>query len=194
MRDHPTQPTQQIVDAIRQGDRREWDRLLARVGGHVYVYVANRMGPLRQIMQPEDVLQEVFAKAFEAFDDFVGGESGSLACWMATIAKHQLQRLRRHHLDVEKRDPRREVPRDETARLDPPDSTPSPSSLVARDERVRAVADAVATLEPDLRELVLKHYYEGQPLEGIANDTGIPRTTLSSRYQRARTLLRAKLS
>src|SRR5262245_46572765 len=44
----------------------------------------------------------------------------------------------------------------------------------ARAETLRLVADAVASLEPPLREVVLRRHYDGQPPREIAVTLGIP--------------------
>jgi len=184
--------TEQIIDAIRGGDLCAFDDLFARVGGKVYVYIANRMGErLRRVLEPEDVLQEVYAKAFEAFGTFADQGRSSFGRWLVTIARNQIQRLYNHHFAYEKRDRDREVPFEPRASRAGSFSCPypaqesTPSRIISRDEDVRRMADAVGSLEPDSREVVLSHVYEGMTLEEISRQCGVPRTTINYRYARA---------
>jgi RNA polymerase sigma-70 factor (ECF subfamily) len=195
-----THLTREIIDAIRGGDRGAFDTLFTRVGGKAYVYIFNRMGNrLRRIMEPEDVLQEVYRQAYEAFSSFVDAGSGSMDRWLVTIARNQIRRIHKHHFGVQKRDPEREVPLEAPrgsagSAFDPSSPEQSPSRIVAGDEEVQRVARAVQSLEPDARELVLQHVYEGRPIEHIATDLGIPRTTLNHRLALALEQLRVALS
>jgi len=191
--------TREIVDAIRGGDRQAFDALFTRVGGKVYVYIHNRMGDrLRRVMEPEDVLQEVYTLAYEAFSEFADQGSGSMERWLVVMARNQIRRLYQHHFGVEKRDPGREVPLEpkpdrSDAGLDPSSPGPTPSRAVAGEEEVQRVARAVESLEPDTRELVLQHVYEGRSLERIAAELGTPRTTLNYRLKQALKQLKAML-
>lgn len=191
--------TREIVDAIRGGDRQAFDALFTRVGGKVYVYIHNRMGDrLRRVMEPEDVLQEVYTLAYEAFSEFADQGSGSMERWLVVMARNQIRRLYQHHFGVEKRDPGREVPLElkpdrSDAGIDPSSPGPTPSRAVAGDEQVQPVARAVESLEPDTRELVLQHVYEGRSLEMIAAELGTPRTTLNYRLKPALKRLKAIL-
>jgi len=182
--------TQEIVAAIRSGDRSAFDALFERVGGKVYVYVFNRMGKrLRQVVEPEDVLQDVYAKAFQSFDDFVSGGAGSLARWMTGIARNHIRHLYAHHFEQEKRDPRRAVPLSPPGTstapgLDVPGPDPSPSRVIARNEEVRRVSEALAALPDAERDAILMHI-EGVPVTEIARRLDVPRTTLLYRISSA---------
>ncbi len=50
---------------------------------------------------------------------------------------------------------------------------------------MQKVANALATLSDEDREAVLRHVYEGEAVETIAQDLGVPRTTLLYRISRA---------
>lgn len=56
------------------------------------------------------------------------------------------------------------------------------------------VRDAIARLEPDLAELVRLVHWDGFSLTDAADLLGIPASTARSRYQRAKSDLRAALS
>jgi len=185
LKESDSSDTGERVEAIRGGDRLAFDRLFGRVGSRIYVYLHSRMDErLRRVMDAEDLLQEVYLKAFEAFEEFEDRGRGSLGRWMVGIANN---RIRTHlkRLGYEKRDPRREVP------LTPPDGDGSsgprtrlgpatpPSRAVARDEETRRMAHAVAALPEDRRELILLHFYEGRTLAEVAEACGVSKRTAS---------------
>jgi len=185
--------TRQIVEAIRGGDRIAYDNLFRHVGGRVYVYIVNRMGEkLRGAMDAEDILQDVYLKAFEVFDEFVDRGSGSMARWLIGIAKNQIRRQLKH-LGYEKRDPDRVVPLGNPSESSgtpstspqPPSPASTPSRAVARDEQAQRMARAVEALGPEEKELVLLHFFEGLTLDEIARDQGVSRKTLSRHLARA---------
>ncbi len=182
------QLTQEIVDAIRAGDRSAFDALFNRVGGKVYVYIFNKLGDrLRTVVEPEDVLQDVYATAFSSFDDFVSRGSGSTARWLIGIARNRIRHLYGHHFDHQKRDPRREVPLDGgTSATEIPlaSDEPSPSRVIARDEEVQRLATALAELCDEDRAAILAHF-EGESMAVIAERAGVPRTTMLYRVSQA---------
>jgi len=183
--------TREIVHAIRDGDQSAFDALFERVGGKVYVYIVNRMGRhLRRVVEAEDILQEVYTQAFQSFHEFADQGAGSMARWMVGIARNQIRRLYKHHLAYENRCALREVSVHETrsspgllARADSGD--PTPSMIVATDERNREIAAAVEALAPPERQVILLYVYEGLSLDKIGARTNTPRTTLSYRLARA---------
>lgn len=62
----------------------------------------------------------------------------------------------------------------------------------AADEHME-VRDAIARLEPDLRELVRLVHWDGMTLVEAAQIVGVPASTARGRYQRAKEHLRAAL-
>jgi RNA polymerase sigma-70 factor (ECF subfamily) len=62
-----------------------------------------------------------------------------------------------------------------------------------RKEVAEAVSRAVAELPPPLREVLVLRHYEGMRFEAIARLTGVPATTLKSRFAAALSRLRSTL-
>lgn len=191
------QLTRAIMDAIRDGDRSAFDDLFRRVGGRVYVYVVARMGEaLRSVMEPEDLLQEVYAEAYLHFETFEDHGPGSFARWMVGIASNVIRQAYKHHFAAKRRDARRRVSLDDEQgatgdRLATPEATPS--RIIARNEGVRRLAAALDSLEEEDRDVVLLRVFEGCSLEEIATRTGKPRTTVAYRLARAVTRLEGQV-
>ena len=64
---------------------------------------------------------------------------------------------------------------------------------LAREERDSLVRDAVLAMEPTDRTIFLRYYYHCQPVAQIAEELGVPVSTVKSRLKRGREKLRAKL-
>jgi len=189
--------TREIVEAIRGGDQAAFDDLFRRVGGRIYVYVRSRMGePLRRLMEPEDLLQEVYAEAYRNFHTFQEQGPGSFARWMVGIAANVVNQAYKHHFEVKQRDARRQVTlgperEDPAGNASTPD--PTPSRIVARNEKVRRLAEALATLDDEDREVILLRVFEGLHVEEVARRVGQPRTTVAYRLARGLSRLEARV-
>jgi len=189
----PSDPvlTREIVDAIRDGDRAAFDALFNRVGARVYVYILGRMGTrLRKVVDPEDVLQEVYTEAYQSFDRFVDRGPGSMGRWLVGLARNQIRRLYKRHFAYEKRCALREVPYQATPShpgvlAEAESGDPTPSRIIARDERNRKIARALESLAAGDRQLILLYVYEGLPLSRIAERLDTPRSTLAYRLAAA---------
>ena len=64
---------------------------------------------------------------------------------------------------------------------------------LAREERDSLVRDAVLAMEPTDRTIFLRYYYHCQPVAQIAEELGVPVSTVKSRLKRGREKLRGKL-
>ena len=123
-------------------------------------------------------VQETFLQAHRTFDQFRGRTEAEFLAWLQRILASQLTHLYEKHILAEKRDARREVSLDEvgaklersTARLASvlADNAPSPSSLAQQHERAVMLADELAELPPDYRQVLLLRHLEGLPFGEVA--------------------------
>ena len=127
----------------------------------------------------------------------------SFFLWLRFITQQRLLTLHQHHLGVQKRDPRREVP------LGPPGYTgatsaalaarllgryTTPSQAAMRAERKARLLAALERMEPIDREvLALRHLEQLSNVE-TAQVLGIQPSAASKRYLRAAKFLRDLLA
>jgi RNA polymerase sigma-70 factor (ECF subfamily) len=133
---------------------------------------------LRARVSPSDIVQETFFEAHRDFVQFRGNTSSEFVAWLRRILVNNLCRVVEKHVLAEKRDVRREVSLERlataleqsTARLDAvlPDPGPSPSAGLHRREMERVLADRLAELPSDYREVVVLRHIEGLPFEEVA--------------------------
>ena len=133
---------------------------------------------VRSFVDPDDVLQEAYASAYQTIARCRFDGPGGFYKWLERIALNKLKDQQRA-AGRQKRDRAREI-RDsaETGasypdlvyRLASPDSTPS--RQIARGEAVAAVVSSVARLTEDQRRVVRLRFLEGRSVAEVAAHLG----------------------
>lgn len=127
----------------------------------------------------EEVASDVFLALWEQADCV---RPGAIRPWLGGVARNKArQKLRERGLTLSLDDDLIAV------------DTPDPGADLEQAERERLVQDAVLAMEPADREIFLRYYFHGQPIAGIAEETGIPVSTVKSRLRRGREKLRIAL-
>lgn len=81
--------TSELVKNAQAGEREAFDLLVNRYEGRLEALVHLRLGPrLRLRIEPEDVLQEIWKRAFESIGKFVWINERSVFGWLGGIAEH----------------------------------------------------------------------------------------------------------
>src|SRR5262245_12864006 len=134
---------------------------------------------LRDDADADDAAQETLAKAMEDGPRVPAARRSWLAAVVASVARgFQRAGSRRHARE---------------RRASRPEATSAAIDDAVRAETLRLVADAGASLEPPLREVVLRRHYDGLPPREIAAALGVPVESVKSRLQRAHARLRERL-
>jgi RNA polymerase sigma-70 factor (ECF subfamily) len=122
-----------------------------------------------------DLTQEVFIKAFQSIGSFRG--ESPLGAWLRKIALNEARgRLRKTGR------------RDEVLRQGPWTETGSDRTTDTDDSL--DVADALGSIEPDAREILLLRYHQDLSHAEIAETMEIPMGTVASRLNRARAAIK----
>lgn len=164
-------------DAIR--DPEGFRRFVEAYSGRVFRLVASILGPWRDA-DAEDVVQEVFLRAYQRLDQFRG--EAAIGTWLYRIAwtqavnRKRAARLRLPHVPLE-------------AIAEAPSETEEMTSMLARREVAAAVEDL-----PDLyRTVLFLHYWMGCSVAEIGELLQAPGGTIKSYLSRARARLRLRL-
>ena len=164
------------LDAARRGDPRAFGRLLrawdADLRGVAWAVVRNADAV-------DDVCQSAYEKAFRQIDGFAG--DSSMKTWLHSI----VYRSAIDHLRYEGR--RRHDG------IDTLERTPSKASTSDTALGHLEIASVLSTLDPETRAMVMMTGPAGLSFDEVAEITGVPRGTVSSRVSRARAKLREEV-
>jgi RNA polymerase sigma-70 factor (ECF subfamily) len=142
--------------------------------------------PLRQRLDPDDLVQEVWSRACADFARF-DPTRGSFRSWLFGIAYHVLKQ----QLRTWQRRWRREHGPD--AGAEPADPRTSIGTRLARSERVERLLARLADLDAADRALVMHRGLEGLPHAEVARRLRITAETAESRWRRLRERLAGEL-
>jgi RNA polymerase sigma-70 factor, ECF subfamily len=189
--DGPSDDTHELARAARAGIHSSLGALYSRVLPSLYAWARLRIRPeYRRVLSAEDLVQEVWLRAAEAFRSFDPERSG-FRPWIFTVAKNVLFETQRRAL----RQTRERTPEGETGRVlalnEVPDDVTSLTQRVQRDEGVRIFLDRVAELDEEDRRVLIHCGLEELSLREAAERLDITRDAVAKRWQRLRERIRA---
>jgi RNA polymerase sigma-70 factor (ECF subfamily) len=169
-----------LVERLRAGDHSACTELVDRYAGRLHAMLLHLCGGDAE--QAAEFTQEAFARAWTNLDQFAGGSS--FYTWLYRCARNRaidlLARKRPHATDLA------------TLQRSAPDVPPGQE--LERRELAGTVRAALATLDPEHREVLLLREYDGLDYAQIAAALSIAEGTVKSRLNRARLALRERLA
>lgn len=195
---------QQLLTEARTAPDDALGPLLELYGNYLQLLASAQLdAKLRARVSPSDVVQETFLEAHRDFPQFRGNSEREFLGWLRQILAHNLARLVERHILAEKRAVRREVSLEgmgaaierSTARLDAvlADGAASPSTSASRREYVVILADQLAEMRPEYREVIVLRHLEGLPFKDVAERTGRSEGAARMLWLRAINRLREQL-
>jgi RNA polymerase sigma-70 factor (ECF subfamily) len=171
--------TERLLTAAQRGDREALENLLARHRATVFRY---GLRFCKSTENTEDAVQETLWAAAKAIGSF--RRAASVTTWLFTIVRNKCHRLLFHrHEEPDLADLLPSVP--------DPGSTPEDDAATREVERI--LAEALARLEPNHREVLLLRDVEGLTTPEAADRLGLRVQALKSRLHRAREQLRSEV-
>jgi RNA polymerase sigma-70 factor (ECF subfamily) len=168
-----------LVHAVRRGEARAADRLLAR---YLRPCRAVALAVTGSEADADDVCQEALAVAVERIDEC--REPDKFGRWLMQIVRNRARNVMRAHAG------RRTVPLDDMT----PGPGLSPAADLERSELRDRLLEALAAIPEQLREVVLLHDLEGWKHREIGERLGLPEGTVRSHLHHARRRLREILA
>ena len=173
----------ELVARVQAGDDEARERLFRRYVPRVLRVVRARMGArLRELEEPQDILQNTFLAALSALERFEAREDAALIDWFARLVENQIRDTLKGHLAAKRESTRREPLGDaadggEGLRA----SDPGPLETLTREEEARLLDECISELPDAEREvLVLRDLADaswamiaerlGRPSEGAARE------------------------
>jgi RNA polymerase sigma-70 factor (ECF subfamily) len=192
--------TLDLVQRANAGNREALDQLFAREQPRLRRLLALRAGPaLLRRLDLDDLAQEAIAEGLRQFATYSYQGRDSFFRWLAAIALHRLQNLRRVE-QAEKRDLRRERPfvGEQTAQrvggvTDAAAPAPGPRTLAAGSEGIERLHQALDRLAETDREVILLARFEGRSLAEIAERLGRTKNAVALLLSRALRKLKDEL-
>jgi RNA polymerase sigma-70 factor, ECF subfamily len=170
----------ELFRRARQGDGAALGRLLERYRGYLTLLAGVQIGRrLQGKVDPADLVQETFLEAHRNLPLFRGAVEAEFACWLRQILAGRLANVVRRFLGTRARDVRLE--QDLAQQLDASSqalsqalaaSQSSPSQQAARSEQSLRLADALAGLPANYREVIVLRHLEGLPFAEVARRMG----------------------
>jgi RNA polymerase sigma-70 factor (ECF subfamily) len=190
------------IRSAREGSRVAMEELLSVYRNYVSVLAGAAIGRgLQAKVDASDVAQETLLKAHQGFPDFRGATEAELLAWLRRVLARTIADQVRRYAGTEGRRVSRErsidasvgdsVERSSAALKDvlAADIT-SPSMAVSKREAGAALADALAALDPDHRQVIVLRNLEEREWAEVAQRMG--RTPDAARMLWARALARLR--
>jgi RNA polymerase sigma-70 factor (ECF subfamily) len=167
--------TNLILAAKRDGDD-ALGRLLELYRNYLSLLARLEVGGrLQRKLDPSDLVQETFLDAHRYFGNFVGTTESQLTTWLRTILAAKAADTARRYLGTQARDLRFEQNLTESFERSSHRlaelvvaAGASPSQQVAHREQAVVLADALAQLADDYREVIVLRHWDGLTFPDIA--------------------------
>jgi RNA polymerase sigma-70 factor (ECF subfamily) len=178
------------LEALRNGDRSEFSRLVELYSGKLY-----RLG-LKMLGNPqdaEDILQETYLKAFRGIKSFDG--RASISTWLYRIAVNEaLMHLRRKYPETVSIEEPGDTDTEDQEPLQIMDWCCMPERELMSGEARNSLDQAIDKLSPTLKTVFVLRDIEELSTYQTAEISGLSETAVKTRLSRARLRLREELT
>ncbi|MEO1526372.1 MAG: sigma-70 family RNA polymerase sigma factor [Planctomycetota bacterium] len=189
-------PVGQLMDAAREGDTETLGQLLQMYRNYLSVLASTQLdGRLRRRLNSSDVVQETMLAAHRDFGAFRGQSEGELLAWLRQILINCVRHAVEVHVKAKKRDVRREVALDAASKRANDsmlrlgnilaDRGRSPSEECGQRELAVSVADQLAKLKPDYRDVIVLRNLQGLSFDEVADQMGRTKGSVRMLWLRA---------
>jgi RNA polymerase sigma-70 factor, ECF subfamily len=197
------QPTQVLLDRVRDGDEAAINGLLARHREAIKRMIDRRMDRVVQHrVDASDIVQDVMLEANRRLGDYLANPTMPFQLWLRHMARDRLIDAHRRHRVAANRSVDREVsiprpgPDDRSADdvvAGIADRELTPAAAATWHELERRFAAAVEQLDDDDRQIVLLRHFEHLSTADAAAALGLSKPAAGMRYLRAMRRLRVLL-
>lgn len=168
----------ELLERLRRQDQRGLEEAIHRYAGYVTAVARRTLGSFGAAEDAEELASDAFVALWRNAGSL--RDDSSLRSWLAVVVRNAaLKRLGRTRL---------EEPLEENLLL--PWEEDGPEKLA---ERRLLCRQALDSLDPESRDIFLRHYFWYQGVEEIARETGKSVPAVKARLRRGRERLREKL-
>ena len=167
-----------LLTNARQGVSDDLGTLLQLYRNYLSILADTQIGQrLRVRVSPSDIVQETMLAAHRDFQKFRGCTEREFMAWLRQVLINTIHRTVDTHLKAKRRDVRREVSIEVLGKMDQSaidflqafaDRGPSPSEPLREREAAVALADQLAKLRPQYREVIVLRNLQGLSFQEVA--------------------------
>ncbi|MFO0966761.1 MAG: sigma-70 family RNA polymerase sigma factor [Gemmataceae bacterium] len=165
-----------LLDEARRAAPQARERLFAECRNYLLLLARVQLGgKLQAKVDASDLVQQTLLEAHLGFERFRGSTPGEWLGWLRQILKHNLANVVRDYHGTAKRDVAREAHLKPVAGSNAgeplaqlPAAQETPSQLMMRKERELALADALAQLSAEHREVIMLRNLQRLPFDQVA--------------------------
>ncbi|HTP12196.1 MAG TPA: sigma-70 family RNA polymerase sigma factor [Bacteroidota bacterium] len=177
-----------LIRRALKGDQKAFRRLRTKYYDAIYNAVYRMIHDKEEV---SDLTQEAFIKAFTSLSSF--NEEYAFSTWLFKIATNNcIDYIRRKRLQTFSIDKPIES-KDSDYTFEIPDSTYEADTDLIADQRKKFLDDAIASLPPRYRQVIVLRHVEEKEYQEIAKLLKLPLGTVKAHIFRARELLYKKL-
>jgi RNA polymerase sigma-70 factor (ECF subfamily) len=183
-----TESISNLILRARKGDRQALDRLFGLCRSYLLVVAEAQVNSWAGAkFSASDLVQQTLMDAYRGFAEFRGGTTAEWLGWLKRIASHNACDLARHYAGTQKRHVKKEVPLDSDGQaLGGQGERPnSPSVEAVLEEQQLLLAEAIAQLSADHREVIVLRNLQGLSFAEIAERLGRSRPAVQMLWMRA---------
>jgi RNA polymerase sigma-70 factor (ECF subfamily) len=180
----PGEETRELARAARRGEEDRFAELYERIAPALFAWARLRIRPaMRGRVDPEDLVQEVWCRAFKAFPEF-DPDQASFRLWVFRIAKNVMLEAFRKAQRASGSDV---GPSTRILQLqNVPDSATEVSRRIARHEGLQSMLRWAVELEEDERKLFVHCGLEGMGYAEVAERMQLQYDAVAKRWQKLR--------
>jgi RNA polymerase sigma-70 factor (ECF subfamily) len=195
--------TDRLLDDARRGAPGAIDKLLGEFRDPLRRVIDLRLDPaIARRVDASDIVQDVLIEANQRLIEYLKSPDMPFHLWLRHLAQDRIIDTHRRHRLAQRRSVDREQPIASPAWTDESsvalvaqliDTERTPTSEAIRHELQRRLADAIAQLADDDRDIILMRHHEALSNQEVARSLGLTEAAASMRYLRALRRLRTVL-
>ncbi|MBN8570916.1 MAG: sigma-70 family RNA polymerase sigma factor [Ignavibacteria bacterium] len=173
-----------LINKALAGDQTAYEKLMKKYYQLIYNLIFRMISRKEDV---EDLTQEAFIKAFNSLQNF--DRQFAFSTWLFKIATNNaIDYLRKKKLNTFSID--REIESEESDfKFEIPDNENKPDRVIIEDERKKILDEAIESLPPKYKEVILLRHKMDKEYEEIAKELKLPLGTVKAHIFRGRELL-----
>lgn len=173
-----------LINKALAGDQTAYEKLMKKYYQLIYNLIFRMISRKEDV---EDLTQEAFIKAFNSLHNF--DRQFAFSTWLFKIATNNaIDYLRKKKLNTFSID--RDIESEESDfKFEIPDHENKPDRVIIEDERKKILDEAIDSLPPKYKEVILLRHKMDKEYEEIAKELKLPLGTVKAHIFRGRELL-----